>query len=509
MEFSQNKFSESKNQTSHSPDLNKNGKEDEKFVIQSPTVSLPNGGGALRNIDEKFNVNASNGTAGFSVPLPLSKTRNDFVSALNLSYNSGSGNSAFGLGWSLNVSSIQRKTDKKLPVYKDRNESDIFMFSGAEDLVPLLLEDASGNWVNQEFTDPLSGINVKRYRPRMEGGFNRIERIIPKDKTTFYWKVTSVNNIVTVYGRSETARISNPSNPDQVFRWLPEFSYDDRGNCFELEYVKEDLKNVPHILPEGNRINGNAGFTNTYLKRIKYGNKIPYFPDSLLAYNPPPPTTPQYFFEATFDYGDQDSANPTSVVQKDWPCRMDPFSEYKSGFEIRTYRLCKRVLFFHLFNELNDGQETLVRSLDVSYRYFDNPLATATEIRNTEVDFIIAISQSGYIKNTTGGYDKKSLPPVEFAYQEFAWNKTIREISPENVINAPVGLSNNYQWVDLWSEGISGILTEQANAWYYKSNLGDGNFSSAGPSFQNLLLADYQMVMYNCRIWKQMAENSL
>lgn len=46
-------------------------------TIQTSSISLPKGGGALRNIDEKFQVNASNGTASFSALLPFSKKRND------------------------------------------------------------------------------------------------------------------------------------------------------------------------------------------------------------------------------------------------------------------------------------------------------------------------------------------------------------------------------------------------------------------------------------------------
>src|SRR6185312_1638952 len=94
---------------------------------------------------------------------------------------------------------------------------------------------------------------------------------------------------------------------------------------------------------------------------------------------------------------------------------------------------------------------------------------------------IIALQQSGYIKKQDGSYSKKSFPPIEFSYQQLNWNKTVQNVSADNLINDPVGLTNGYQWTDLWSEGISGILTEQANAWYYKSNLGDGNFSVAEP----------------------------
>ncbi len=38
-------------------------------------------------------------------------------------------------------------------------------------------------------------------------------------------------------------------------------------------------------------------------------------------------------------------------------------------------------------------------------------------------------------------------------------------------------MARSYQWVDLDGEGISGILTEQADAWFYKQpSLGEGKF---------------------------------
>ena len=43
----------------------------------------------------------------------------------------------------------------------------------------------------------------------------------------------------------------------------------------------------------------------------------------------------------------------------------------------------------------------------------------------------------------------------------------------------PYGLDGaGYQWVDLDGEGLSGILTEQAGAWFYKHNMGDGKFGA-------------------------------
>ena len=63
---------------------------------------------------------------------------------LQLSYDSGTGNSIFGFGWSVDLPVIRRKTDKGLPLYDDPVESDVYIFSGAEDLVPVV--DATGVW---------------------------------------------------------------------------------------------------------------------------------------------------------------------------------------------------------------------------------------------------------------------------------------------------------------------------------------------------------------------------
>ena len=81
-------------------------------LVQVPSITMPKGGGAMKSIDEKFSVNAANGTSSYSIPLPLSPGRNNFTPSLTLDYNSGGGNSAFGLGWGSEPPCIQRKTEK-------------------------------------------------------------------------------------------------------------------------------------------------------------------------------------------------------------------------------------------------------------------------------------------------------------------------------------------------------------------------------------------------------------
>src|SRR4051794_38416118 len=118
MDLPENKYINNQRTESSSNGSN-NSTVGKDFFIQAPTISLPKGGGAIKGIEEKFQVNAITGTSSFNIPIPLSPSRHGFVPALSLNYNSGNGNSAFGLGWQLAIPSITRKTEKRLPQYKD------------------------------------------------------------------------------------------------------------------------------------------------------------------------------------------------------------------------------------------------------------------------------------------------------------------------------------------------------------------------------------------------------
>ena len=127
-----------------------NENREERQQVAPPSISLPKGGGAIRGMGEKFAANPVTGTGSMSVPIATSPGRSGFGPQLSLSYDSGAGNGPFGFGWSLSLPSITRKTDKGLPQYRDAEESDVFILSGAEDLVPVLVQDAQGEWVTRE-----------------------------------------------------------------------------------------------------------------------------------------------------------------------------------------------------------------------------------------------------------------------------------------------------------------------------------------------------------------------
>ena len=423
-----------------------------------PSISLPKGGGAIRGIGEKFAANPVTGTGSLSVPIFTTPGRSGFDPQLSLSYDSGSGNGPFGFGWNLSLPSITRKTDKGLPKYQDLDESDEFILSGAEDLVPVLVKSGE-NWIREPHPDN-DTFEIQRYHPRTEGLFARIERWKNKNTGEIHWRSISRDNITTLYGKTAESRISDPNDEMLVFSWLICESYDDKGNVIIYKYLPEnsakiDISNVH----EKNRTD-NSRSANRYLKRIKYGNQSSCLIQTDLS-------KMDWLFEVVFDYDDghyvEDNEHKFQAFKnetKDWPVRKDTFSSYRAGFEIRTYRLCHRVLMFHHFPKELGVNDYLVHSTEFSYD--ESPIAS----------FINKVTQSGYVLEDNGKYLKKSLPPLEFEYSKATIKEEVQVIDSESLENLPLGLDGKqYQWVDLDGEGISSILTEQAGAWFYKRNI--------------------------------------
>ena len=412
--------------------------------INVPSISLPKGGGAIRGIGEKFSANPVTGGGSMSVPLPATPGRSGFGPKPALSYDSGAGNGPFGFGWNLAQPSITRKTDKGLPQYI---ETDVFLLSGAEDLVPELLADGS----RFEDSTSITGYTVHRYRPRIEGLFARIERWTSKtDPSDVFWRSISPDNITTWYGKTAESRIADASDSRRIFSWLICESYDDKGNAIRYEYKSENSDGVD--LSAANEKNRSRS-AQRYLKSIKYGNRTPRKKNEDLSQRN------DWLFELVFDYGEHTPEDPKPNDAGAWLCRHDPFSTYRAGFEVRTYRLCRRALMFHHFPEESIGRDCLVRSTDFVYR--EDQIAS----------FISSVTQSSYKQKSGGGYRRKSLPPIEFQYSEATIDERIHEVDGDSLENLPTGIHGGYQWIDLDGEGVPGILTEQATSWFYKRNL--------------------------------------
>ncbi|MER9203433.1 FG-GAP-like repeat-containing protein [Mesorhizobium sp. M0933] len=422
------------------------------------------------------------------MPIATSPGRSGFGPSLSLSYDSGSGNGPFGFGWSLSLPSITRKTDKGLPRYLDGygqiRDSDTFLLSGAEDLVAAYRQNAGG-WARDQQglilldDEEIDGYRVRRYHPRIEGQFARIERwTLLSDQQDVHWRSITRDNILTLYGHDANSRIVDPENGARIFSWLICETRDDKGNAMLYRYKAEDGAGVDY----GRVFERNRGrpddrrrTANRYLKHIYYGNRAPLLDEEgrrprfldrdkiqdQIAHG-------GFMFEVVFDYGEHDGDAPAPDDAGTWDYRADAFSSYRPGFELRTTRLCRRALMFHHFQEDGEvGRNCLVRSTDLGY---DGQRDSAA-ISGPVYAFLASVRQMSYRRNATG-YDRRGTPPVTFEYTQPAVEEAVHDIDAESLENLPNGLETaSYRWLDLHGEGIPGILTEQAGAWFYKRNL--------------------------------------
>ncbi|KAL8751966.1 MAG: hypothetical protein Q9184_005887 [Pyrenodesmia sp. 2 TL-2023] len=430
------------------------------------SASSGSGGGSHRSIGETFKVNPANGTMSLSLPVDVIPGRSDFGPALSLSYDSGSGNGPVGIGWALPTHSITRKTSKQVPMY---DESDTFVLSGTEDLVPVL---AGGQRV-------ISGYSVQKYRPRIENNFFRIEQWVNgQDANDVYWRSISPENVITVFGRTDESRIfdTDVAGRKRIFTWLVSESFDGRGNTMRYMYKSEDSDGLQDgqdvAMCELGRTSVSRGRMK-YLKSIKYGNRSPGRAiDSWVLL---PIDSMDYMFEVILDYGEHDASFPTPKETRPWSLRKDSFSTYKSGFELRTYRLVRRILMFHHLPEKLGLQDCLVRSVLLTYA----ESATGSFLQSTR--------QCGHNLDQTDAYSVQTLAPHTFEYSTPCSVKNIpwQKIEGSNLENLSHVGGPRSEWIDLEGEGSPGLLVFREGAWSYQRNelLLDPNSSeSFGPT---------------------------
>lgn len=260
----------------------------------TPSVALPQGGGALRGMGEKFSPELFTGTGNLVIPIQTPAGRNQLSPGLSLAYSTGQGNGLFGVGWAVGLPEIMRSTSHGLPIYVDTK--DVFVFSGQEDLVPL----------------PAVSGQPQGYRPRTEGIFARIEHT--RTSSEDFWKVTTKEGLTSYYGTPransgtsdpswvDPAVLRDPTDTNKLFAWRLTRTTDPFGNRIDYIYVHDQGTQGPH------------SWDAPLLKEIRY-----------IDYGDP--AAPSFLVKVVFDYED----------------RPDPFSSYRAGFEVRTTKRCRNI----------------------------------------------------------------------------------------------------------------------------------------------------------------------
>jgi RHS repeat-associated protein len=437
--------------------------------VRLPSITLPRGGGAARSVDEKFISNPATGSASLAVPLPTTAGRG-FSPQLTLVYDTSAGNGAFGFGWTLGSAAITRKTDKGVPRYLDGAESDVFVMAGAEDLVPALVTSA-GVLVVDRATRVVDGVTyeIQRYGPRIEAAFARVERWTNASTGEAHWRTISRENVTTFYGRTANSRIADPEDPRRVFSWLICESRDDRGHAIVYEYSAENSDGVDVTAAHEQGRTPVSRSANRYPKRIRWGNTPSHLvqPDLSLS---------TWLFSLVLDYDERhvvaaaapDTVTVSATPGQAWTVRTDPFSSYRSGFEVRHYRLCRRALMFHHFRAELGTPDYLVRSLE--FTYDEAPHAS----------FLTAVTPCGHRRSSGATFSRKPLPSLELEYSQPIIGSEIRTVDAVSLENLPRGPNfDSYRWADLDGEGLNGILAEQGGRTTYKRNTGGGTFAAA------------------------------
>lgn len=400
-------------------------------------ISVPKGGGAAKGMGEKFSADLHTGTGNFSVPIALPPGRNGLQPSLTLGFSTGSGNSPFGLGWSLSVPGVSRLTSKGIPRYRDEaadaTDRDTFVLSGAEDLVEVEEDRAAG---------------LRRYRPRTEGLFARITH---HRSDADHWVVETKDGLTSVYGSADASNggdaargvVTAPSAPTHVFAWRLTETRDLFGNRIAYGYRQEHSTDRGH---DG---------TQLYLKHIRYVDLPEIGPDA-------------FFVSVEFVYDDEPAPpgiEPEVLTRQ----RPDPFSEYRSGFEIRTRRRCKWIVV--RTHPADQADPVLVRSYELIY--LDEQTQQADKLPPNAASLLSRINVVGY---DDAGKGHRELPPLDFGYSTF--EPAARRFTSLQGKGLPLtSLANpDMELVDLFGHGLPDIVELGGTVVRYWRNLGGGRF---------------------------------
>lgn len=411
-----------------------------------PELGLPKTSGTIKGIGEKFSLSPATGSGSASIPIALNAVRG--APELAISYDSGNGNGIFGLGWSIGLSAIARKTEKRLPTY---DENDVFILSGFEDLVPIKQEKFG-----------ISG-QVTTYLPRTEGSFSWIRHFVDGDAN--WWLVIDRSNVRRWYGAypegaddavtlNDNLLIRHPTRAAHIFSWLLAEERDDRGNRTKFHYAREDNAGLePLDSWEQNRSEVQSA---RFIKHIDF-TPLPLGNPSQLEWGS----------RLTFDYGDHETA-ASQLADRPWAFRADPFSSYRSGFDVRTRRLCQRVLYFSLIPEANPHELTLNAATELEYDSGDG------------LSKIVAARHRKYLFDGST-YHSEVLPEARFSYSMPEISTRICRVDVSETVGSPIGLADEFRFVDLEGESLSGILSEQGADWHFRENLGNATFGMPRP----------------------------
>ncbi|MDO8581203.1 MAG: SpvB/TcaC N-terminal domain-containing protein, partial [Candidatus Omnitrophota bacterium] len=183
-------------------------------VVLLPDAKAPQYSG--QNVE----IDPNTGSASTAIAIAVPPGRAGIQPNLAVVYNSSLKNGPLGIGWTLELGSIQRSLKKGSPKYDTSDTFELMQNGSRQEIV----------------YDSQAGF----YRPETEGAFMRIDRVTSGGDS---WVVTDRKGIKYYFG--QTSDSQEYSDPAKVFKWYLEKVEDVNGNAMKIYYWKNDNKFYP------------------------------------------------------------------------------------------------------------------------------------------------------------------------------------------------------------------------------------------------------------------------
>ncbi|MFZ0929598.1 MAG: toxin TcdB middle/N-terminal domain-containing protein [Syntrophobacteraceae bacterium] len=185
---------------------------------------------------------SSSGAAAYSVPIEVPKGRGGISPNLALTYNSYGGNGWIGVGWMLDMGSIERSIQTRGGMTYTTNDQFVATSNGSvSNLV------ARPDWGTNHYGNQIDGAFLNYSFNTTSGA-------------TGSWQVTDKNGTIYYYGSSAASQIQNSSFG--TFKWLLDGVQDVNGNYMAVTYQNGPTDNQLYLHEIQYTGNGNQGPTN-------------------------------------------------------------------------------------------------------------------------------------------------------------------------------------------------------------------------------------------------------
>ncbi|MEW6221466.1 MAG: FG-GAP-like repeat-containing protein, partial [Thermodesulfobacteriota bacterium] len=208
-------------------------------------------------------VMPNTGALTYRVPITVPPGRGGIAPNLALVYNSSARNGWLGVGWSLDMGSIQRSTKKGLDY--SRNDYVAVVDGAASELV--------------QRPDLGTGF----YGAKIEGGFSIYYR-----QNGGFVQLTK-DGMKYSFGTSAAAREFDPADASKVFKWNLEKVEDANGNYMTISYVRKDnalyLSEIKYTGHPGGTVNGSTVAALDPTNSVKFILETAQRPDPMVSWH--------------------------------------------------------------------------------------------------------------------------------------------------------------------------------------------------------------------------------